>query len=214
MSYTHVFFATQTKLNSLLLFGLFSIVLLFSTPLFASQPELNSLEEAMEFVFSEERIPNSNEVKLKELHATYTDDMKVWKFTFVHAADTHIATVDKLKRFKLESSVNLEAYNETFWEDRPRAEGMFKKDWMYEAENVIESYKYALTNPTILNYKLCDPPKGDIKSEFDNGCEEETYKETWSIVRGVEDRKLAKMVVYVDGQLDSFSNVTVELSGE
>ncbi len=215
MSKKHArFFKQSLKNPSLLMIGQYLLMLMFSSSLFANQAEINSLDEAMEFVFSEQRVPNANEVKLKELHATYTDDMKVWKFTFIHGPNTHIATVDKLKRFKLESSVDIKAYNETFWADRPRAEGMFKKDWLYEAENVIESYKFELTTPTILNFKVCEPPKGDTKSEYANGCKEESYKETWSIVRGVKERKLAKMVVYVDGQLDSFSNVTVELTGK
>lgn len=180
----------------------------------AEQEELTNLDEAMEFVFNSQQVPNVSQVKLKEIHATYTDAMKVWKFTLIDGANTHVATVDKLKRFKLETARDETAYNEVFWEDRPRAEGMFKKDWLDEAETLIQSYKYELTKPTILSFKVCNPPQGDAQSPHLNGCEEDTFKETWSIVRGVEDRKLPKMVVYGDGQLESFSNVTVEISGE
>lgn len=194
-------------LSSLIILGIVPIA-------HADQDELSNLDEAMEFVFNNDQVPNASQVKLKEIHATYTEKMKVWKFTLIDGPNTHVATVDKLKRFKLETDRDESAFNEIFWEDRPRAEGMFSKDWLDEAETLIQNYKYELTNPTILSYKVCNPPKGDSKSPHLNGCEEDTFKETWSIVRGVEDRKLPKMVVYGDGQLESFSNVTVEISGE
>jgi hypothetical protein len=200
-------------LNSIVHFGLILAALIYCIPLFAGDvKELNTLDEAMDFVLSENRIPNASEVKLQEIHATYTDEMKVWKLTFIHGANTHIATVDKKSRFKLETKEDKENYNEIFWADWPRAEGMLKKDWLDEAENFIRSYNYSLTNPKILSYKVCESPIIGMKSEYANGCNEETFRQTWKIVSGVEDRKLAKMVVYGDGQLETFSNVTVKLS--
>ena len=71
----------------------------------------------MEFVLSEDRVPNASEVKLKEIHTTYTDEMKVWKLTFIHGAMTYIATVDKISRFALESKEDKDSYNELFWAD-------------------------------------------------------------------------------------------------
>ncbi|MEE9425855.1 MAG: hypothetical protein V3V18_12915 [Methylococcales bacterium] len=202
-------------LNSFIHSGLILAALIYSIPAFAEDAkELSNLEEAMEFVLSEGRVPNASEVKLQEIHATYSDEMKVWKFTFIHRAKTHIATVDKKSRFKLDSKEDKGSYNELFWSDWPRAEGMLKKDWLYEAENFIRSYNYSLTNPKILSYKVCEPPIPGMKSEYASGCIEDTFRQTWKIVSGVEDRKLAKMVVYGDGQLESFSNVTVELTKE
>ena len=190
-------------------------VIIFSPALFAEQvDELNTLDDAMAFVLSGDRVPNASEVKLKEIHATYTDEIKVWEFTFIHANATHKIRVDQKKRIQLESSEDKDAYNEVFWTDRPRAEGMFKQDWLYNAENFITSNNYVLTSPTILNFIVCEPPAGDTKSEYSNGCKEDTYKETWSIARGVKGRKLAKLVTYGDGQLDSFSNVTVEITNQ
>jgi len=200
----------HTTLNPLLFVGIIIAIFLYCIPSFAE--EVNSLDEAMEFVFSKDRVPHTSEVKLKDIHATYTEEMKVWKFIFIDGVKTHIATVDQKSRFKLESSEDKESYNEVFWTDMPRAEGIFKKDWLYEAETFIQSNKYELKSPTILSYTVCESPKGDIKSDYANGCKDDGYKETWKVVRGVEDRKLAKMVVYGDGQLDEFSNVTVELT--
>ena len=65
---------------------------------------------------------------------------------------------------------------------------------------VLPILKYSIT-------KFVKPPLAGVKSEYVNGCNEDTFKQTWSIVSGVEGRKLAKMVVYGDGQLESFSNV-------
>lgn len=201
------------RFNTLLLTGFVFAMLIYSVTANA-EDDLKTLDEALEFVLSNERVPHASEVKIQEIHATYADDMRVWKFTFIDSSTIHVAKVDKKKRFHLESTEDKEAYNEVFWADRPRAEGMFKKDWLYEAEKFIESNNYVLSTPTILNFKVCDTPKGDAKSKFPNGCLEDTFKETWTIVRGVEGRKLAKMVVYGDGQLDVFNNVTVELSGQ
>ncbi|MEE9412449.1 MAG: hypothetical protein V3V22_05285 [Methylococcales bacterium] len=197
--------------NLFIHFGLILAVLSYCIPSFADN-EISTLDEAMEFVLSEDRVPHASEVKLQEIHATYSDEMKVWKMTFIDGAKIHIATVDKESRFLLESKEDKERYNELFWADWPRAEGMIKKDWLYEAENFIRSYNYSLTNPKILNYKVCEPPITGTKSDYVTGCNEDTFKQTWNIVSGVEGKKLAKMVVYGDGQLESFSNVTVELS--
>ncbi len=202
-------------LNSSIQLGLILAALSYCLPSFARDAkELSNLEEAMEFVLSENRVPNASEVKLQAIQATYNDEMKIWKITFIHGAITHVATVDKKSRFKLESREDQDSYNELFWADWPRAEGLLKKDWLDEAENFIRSHNYSLTNPKILNYKICEPPIADINSEYANGCNEDTFKQTWKIVSGVEGRKLAKMVVYGDGQLESFSNVTVKLADE
>jgi hypothetical protein len=216
MSKTQIIIAKHNiGLSSFIHSGLILAALIYCIPAFAEDAkELSNLEEAMEFVLSENRVPNASEVKLQEIHATYSDEMKVWKFTFIHGAKTHVATVDKKSRFKLDSIEDKDSYNELFWADWPRAESMLKKDWLYEAENFIRSYNYSLTNPKILSYKVCESPIADMKSEYVSGCNEDTFRQTWKIVSGVEDRKLAKMVVYGDGQLESFSNVTVELSKE
>jgi hypothetical protein len=208
-----IIYKHDLKLNSIVLIGLVSAALAYCAP--ASSKEnivIDSLDQAFEYVLSDDRIPNAIGVKLQGIHATYTDEMKVWKFTFVDGATTHIATIDKKARFKIDSNENKEDYNEVFWADMPRAEGVFQKDWLYEAESFMKASNYSLTFPRILRYTVCEPPKGDTKSEYSNGCNEEGFKQTWKLVSGVEGRKLAKMVVYGDGQLESFSNVTVELS--
>jgi|GEM_PF-4697732 len=211
MSITQTIVANNsTKFNVLLLAQLIIAWCLVSATTTAHADELTTLDEAFDFVLSEQRVPHAEEVKLKEIHATYTSDAKFWIFTFIDASTTHVATVDQAKHFRLQSSNDKQAYNEVFWADRPRAEGMFKKDRLYEAENFIQSHNYVLTTPTIISFKVCEPPKGDIKSNRANGCLKDIFKETWTIVRGVKGRKLAKMVVYGDGQLDSFSNVTIE----
>jgi hypothetical protein len=207
----------NTRLNFIFLttflFGLVVSALLYSAPSFSDEViVIHTLDEAFEFILADDRIPHANQVKLQAIHATYTDEMRVWKFTFIDGATTHIASVDKKARFKVDSTEDKEAYNEVFWADMPRAEGVFQKDWLYEAETFIQANHYSLTNPRILSYKVCEPPTGDIKSEFANGCSEEAFKQSWKIVSGVEGRKLAKMVLYGDGQLESFSNVTVELT--